>query len=476
MSTTQADPTVRVQSGVVSGKTHDDGLHVFRGIPYAAPPFGANRFQPPVPPESWDGIRDATRSGVAAPQPATAPDDPWAPMYAPTVTGEDCLTLDIWTPELGATGLPVVVHIHGGGYMTGSGSLPLYSGRAFARDGIVHVSINYRLGIEGFLYLGDGHDSLGLRDQIAALEWVQRNIAAFGGDPDHVTIMGQSAGGVSVFTHLAMPASVGLFHQAIAQSGSTIASTDIATAERQTRAVARWLRVPATVEGLREVSLERTTAAAQKLATRFLLRLLRGDAEALMVTPFRAVHGTSLLPTMPLASAAHSTPPLLAGTVQNETIGFIQAMTGMPILGGLTRRGLRRALRIDAAKRAAYAAEKLTDPDVMSDAAWTEWSFSGPTRRFVEARPGKSWLYEFRWHAPSEPVGAVHGIELPFSADTLDTIDLLGTDARKYFDGAPQALADDMHGAFTAFVRAGDPGWSRHSDATSAPKAFGFSA
>ncbi|MET0886398.1 MAG: carboxylesterase family protein, partial [Mycetocola sp.] len=185
MSMTQAGPMVRVESGVLCGATHE-GLHVFRGIPYAAPPFGANRFQQPVRPESWDGVRHATRSGVAAPQPATAPRDPWAPMYAPTNTGEDCLTLDVWTPELGATGLPVVVHIHGGGYMTGAGSLPLYSGRAFARDGIVHVSINYRLGIEGFLYLGDEHDSLGLRDQIAALEWVQRNIAAFGGNPDRV--------------------------------------------------------------------------------------------------------------------------------------------------------------------------------------------------------------------------------------------------------------------------------------------------
>ncbi|MCM3778418.1 carboxylesterase/lipase family protein [Microbacterium hydrocarbonoxydans] len=470
---TQMSPTVRTESGEVRGTT-SDALHVFRGIPYAAPPFGANRFRPPARATSWDGVRDATRSGVAAPQPTPPASDPWAPIYAPTDTGEDCLSLDIWTPELGATRLPVVVHIHGGGYVSGAGSLPLYSGRAFARDGIVHVSINYRLGIDGFLHLGEGHDNLGLRDQIAALEWVQRNIATFGGDPDRVTIMGQSAGGVSVFTHLAMPASEGLFHRAIAQSGSTIGSMSIDTAERQTRQVARGLRVAPTIDALGDVPLDRTVAAAQKLATRFAFGLLRGDPESLMITPFRAVHGTAMLPEMPSATAARSTVPLLTGTVQNETIGFIQALTSMPLLRGLARRGLRRALGIDAATRAAYASGEraLSDADLVNEAAWTDWSFRGPTRRFVTERPGPSWLYEFRWHVPSEPAGAVHGIDLPFSADALDTVGLLGEEARRYFEAAPQALADDMHGAFTAFIRTGDPEWER-SDGVARPRVFG---
>lgn len=471
--TDEQGPTVRIESGLVRGQTRDE-LHVFRGIPYAAPPFGANRFRPPVPARPWDGVRDATRPGVGAPQPAPAAGDPWAPMYAPNETGEDCLTLDVWTPDVGAARLPVLVHIHGGGFLSGAGSLPLYSGRAFARDGIVHVSINYRLGIDGFLSLGDGHDSLGLRDQIAALEWVQRNIAAFGGDPDRVTIMGQSAGGVSVFTHLAMPASSGLFGQAIAQSGSPIASIDVETAQRQTKAVARSLRVAPTVEGFRAVPLDRTTTAAQRLALRFLLRLLRGDAEGLMVTPFRAVHGTPLLPASPLDSAARSTVPLLTGTVQNETVGFVQALTAIPLLGGLSRRGLRRALALDAAAREAYAGEprRLTTPDAISEAGWTDHSFRRPTVDYVARRPGPSWLYEFRWHAASEPAGAVHGIEVPFSTDTLGTRELLGDGARKYFDGAPQSLADEMHGAFTAFVRTGDPGWAGRDGAAVTPKIF----
>lgn len=465
-SEARTGPTVHVESGDLRGETQD-GLHVFRGIPYAAPPFGANRFLPPVSPEPWDGVRDATRSGVAAPQPAPPAADPWAAMYAPTVTGEDCLSLDIWTPDLGAARLPVVVHIHGGGYISGAGSLPLYSGRAFARDGIVHVSINYRLGIDGFLFFGEGHDSLGLRDQIAALEWVRRNIPAFGGDPDRVTIMGQSAGGVSVFTHLAMPASQGLFHRGIAQSGSTIASTDIETAERQTRAVARALRVAPTAEGMREVPLDRTTAAAQRLATRFLLGLLKGDPEGLMVTPFRAVHGTSLLPEMPLATATRSTTPLLTGTVRNETIGFVSALTAVPVLRGFLRRGLRRALGGERGVSGGRGA----DLDARLDDAWTEWSFRGPTRRFVAERPGDSWLYDFAWHARREPVGAVHGLDVPFSTDTLDTADLLGDDARRYLADAPQSLADEMHGSFSSFIRTGDPGWAaHHTDPT--PKVF----
>lgn len=471
---TQQSAVVRTENGDVRGERQGD-LHVFRGIPYAAPPFGANRFLAPVPPVAWDGVRDASRSSAAPPQPATAPTDPWAPMYAPATTGEDCLALDIWTPEPGAAArLPVVVHIHGGGYVSGAGSLPLYSGRSFARDGIVHVSINYRLGIDGFLFLGEGHDNLGLRDQIAALEWVQRNIAAFGGDPARVTIMGQSAGGVSVFTHLAMPRSSGLFHQAIAQSGSTIASIDVAAAERQTSRVARSLRVETTAEAMRSVPVERTTAAAQRLASRFAMRLLRGDSEPLMITPFRAVHGTSLLPEAPAAIAGESAQPLLTGTVQNETIGFIQAFATMPVVRTLGRRGLRRALRIDEATRARYAEgdRRLTDPDLVNEAAWTEWSFRGPTRRFVEERPGRSWLYEFRWHAPDEPAGAVHGIDLPFSADVLDTIDLLGNDARRYFAGASHALADEMHGSFSAFIATGNPGWAPHEGGSPVARIF----
>ena len=189
---TQVRPTARVEGGALVGKI-DHGVPAFLGIPYAAPPFGPNRMQPPQPAEPWDGERDASEYGP------TAPKGDYPPQYAQlfpevVIPGEDCLNLNVWTPDPQATGLPVLVWVHGGSFMNGSGSVAAYRGSSFARDGVVCVTINYRLGAEGFLYLGDGVANVGLLDQIAALQWVQRNIAAFGGDPDRVTVAGDPPG------------------------------------------------------------------------------------------------------------------------------------------------------------------------------------------------------------------------------------------------------------------------------------------
>ncbi len=194
---------VRTHQGAVRGSVIDKVV-AFKGIPYAAPPFGPNRFQPPRPAKLWDGVRETLNYGPTAPK---APYDPPFDVLIPEVDipGEDCLNLNIWSPDLGQAGLPVMVWIHGGAFANGSGSVPAYDGTRFARDGVVCVTINYRLGADGFLYLGDGIVNLGLLDQIAALTWVQENIAAFGGDPNNVTIFGESAGAMSVATLMAMP-------------------------------------------------------------------------------------------------------------------------------------------------------------------------------------------------------------------------------------------------------------------------------
>ena len=207
MSEMAQHPVVRLHDGAVRGRV-ESGVAAFLGIPYAAPPFGPNRMRPPQPVPAWTGERDATSFGP------TVPKGDYPPQYVPlfpevVIPGEDCLNLNVWTPDVGAGGLPVLVWIHGGSFMNGSGSVGAYDGAAFARDGVVCVTINYRLAAEGFLFLGDGIANLGLLDQLAALRWVQENIAAFGGDPGRVTVAGESAGAMSVTTLLSMPLRLG---------------------------------------------------------------------------------------------------------------------------------------------------------------------------------------------------------------------------------------------------------------------------
>src|SRR5581483_2317516 len=214
--------TVKTTAGQVQGVAAGEGVYAFRGIPFAAPPVGALRFRAPARPEAWDGVRDASRFGDVVPQ-AKSPGE-FGKLFDPTnAQGPDCLNLNVWTPDPGAVGLPVLVWIHGGAFIIGSGSDSLYDGASFARDGVVTVTVNYRLGASGFHFAGadvPGSGAFGILDQIAALEWAQENIASFGGDPNRVTIAGESAGGMSVGTLLGAPGAAGLFRRAIPQSGA----------------------------------------------------------------------------------------------------------------------------------------------------------------------------------------------------------------------------------------------------------------
>src|SRR5438876_7691670 len=257
------DIDVRTQQGVVRGRIVE-GVVTFKGISYAAPPFGANRFQAPRPAEPWDGVREALSYGPTVPKP------PYFPPFdvllpEPALPGEDCLNLNIWTPDPGGAGLPVMVWIHGGAFSNGSGAIPQYDGSRFARDGVVCVTINYRLGADGFLYLDDGIANLGLLDQVAALAWVQENIAAFGGDPNNVTIFGESSGGMSVATLMAMPRATGLFRRAIAQSGAGHHVISPATAQRIGQYLAEKLGVEPAREAIGTVPIKRLVQAQQEL-------------------------------------------------------------------------------------------------------------------------------------------------------------------------------------------------------------------
>ena len=216
-TTATEDLVVRTKAGELRG-ARENGIAVFRGVPYAAAPVGELRFAPPQPVPAWQGVRDATKDGPIAPQGRSRLAHVMGDFERPQ--SEDCLTLNIWTPAPDSKKRPVLVWIHGGAFASGAGSLPWYSGERFAANGdVVVVSINYRLGALGFLCLpGVSDGNLGLLDQVAALRFVRDNIAAFGGDPDNVTVVGQSAGAASIAILMTMPQADGLFRRAILQS------------------------------------------------------------------------------------------------------------------------------------------------------------------------------------------------------------------------------------------------------------------
>lgn len=239
--------------GKVRGRS-EGGVAAFLGIPYAAPPFGDHRFRAPAPVTPWDGVRDAVAFGPTAPKrPYRPPLDRLLPD--PDIPGDDCLNLNVWTPGVDEAGLPVMVWIHGGSLRNGSASLPLYDGRAFARDGVVLVSINYRLGVEGFGVFPDAPDNRGLLDQIAALTWVRDNIAGFGGDAGNVTVFGESAGAISIAALLGSPRAEGLFHRAVLQSGPPH-TVSRAEGAKTVALMAKELGVPATAAAFAGVGRE----------------------------------------------------------------------------------------------------------------------------------------------------------------------------------------------------------------------------
>ncbi len=248
---------VKTRLGWLEGERIEGGFR-FLGLPYAAPLIGARRFAPPAPVERWEGTRAATRFGPTAPQPALHPSNAvLAPLSGPgrLVGDGGALNLNVWTPDLGAQGLPVMVSLHGGGFVIGSGSSPAFDGSAFTRSGVVLVTINYRLGAEGLLALSGGTTNLALRDQLAALHWVREHISVFGGDAGRVTLFGESAGGTSVALLLRSPRSKGLFRRAIVQSGHDEMARSLEVTTRVTALLAARLGVPATVDAFRAIAV-----------------------------------------------------------------------------------------------------------------------------------------------------------------------------------------------------------------------------
>ncbi|MQY31112.1 carboxylesterase/lipase family protein [Nocardia aurantia] len=468
---------VSVTGGRIRGVT-ESGVRAFLGVPYAAAPVGPARFDLPRPVTAWSGVRDAVTFGPSCLQ-SRYP----APIEAlighePTF-GDEYLNLNVWTPDPGGSGLPVMVWIHGGAYVRGSNALPIYDGGTFARDGVVTVSINYRLGLSGFAAVPGAPLNRGIHDQIAALHWVRENITAFGGDPGNVTVFGESAGGMSVVNLIAAPAARGLFRRAIVQSanGSGIAEAD--DARLVALRLAEKLDIEPTATAFGEVSTERLQAAQDGIA---LDLMMNPDPErwgatviggGLGIMSFFPVIDGDLLTGRPIdlvTSQPDRALPLLIGWNRDE-FRFFTFPAGLD--AGITDTTLPLVLPrygLDPKVVETYAANRpeASAADLFAAAA-SDLIFRDDATRiaeYVAARGEPAYVYEFAWASEVAKLGAGHVMEIPFVFDRLD--------AAHRFTGPtpPQPLADEMHAAWVRFATHGDPGWSRYSAADPKTRVF----
>lgn len=461
-------PIVSLPQGLAEGLS-DAGVRRFLSLPYAAPLTPERRFRLPEPPEPWTGTRDATQSGPAAPQSATPPSeiDVDALMGIPGPAGPDYLTLNVFAPDqAGATPFPVMVFIHGGSFVAGSKDAPIYDGSAFARRGVVCVVINYRLGIEGFLPLADAPTNLGLRDMIAALEWVKANIHLFGGDAGRVTLFGESGGAYCTAALMTSPRARGLFHRAICQSGHVNVSRDREIMERVRRRLARKLAITPDRRGFLSVPVAKMIAAqAWVMLPSFWLdmRDREGRDPSFGITRFLPVHGDDVLPLPTieaLRGGAGADIDLLIGTTSEEAnLFFVPGGVHKKIGRFLAKLFMRRALPRGAEALAAYGLnEKGAQPGRVLTLALTDLMFRAMTRKTAELHKGRSWVYEFDWRSPAlnGELGAAHAIELPFVFNTLACASgergILGT-------APPQALADFIQTIWTDFAATGEAPW-----------------
>ncbi|MFJ3667410.1 carboxylesterase/lipase family protein [Streptomyces sp. NPDC090106] len=435
----------------------------FKGVPYAAAPVGEARFAAPRPPEPHEGVADATEYGatVSTPPQRSAVIDALLPD--PRRPGPNGLNLNIWTPDV--TGrAPVLVFVHGGGFATGAGSTTAFDGTAFARDGVVAVTVNYRLAAEGFAFFPDAVPNRGLLDVVAALEWVRTEIANFGGDPARVTVCGESAGAMAVCTLPAVPRAKGLFHRAISQSGTAHHVHTVERARLVAAELAAELGTEATAEAVAAVPEDRLHAASNAVMNRLTSgRDPRFAAFTRLV--FQPVVDGDILPEHPyraMTEGAGAGIGLLIGA-NAEEYGLFVAPTGMG--DKLTEDVLRATTaRICPDPDAMIAAYRAGRPDASAAELFVEiqsdWFCVAPTERLAAARRESAYAYQFAWRPSTYDgrVGACHTLEIPFVFDTL--ADPWGSGLRG--TEAPQALADEMHAAWVAFVRDGDPGWPVH--------------
>lgn len=466
---TEMTSVVQTTYGQVQGFWRD-GSAAFLNLPYAMDPVGALRFEAPVPPDGWAGIRPALEYG---PTPQRRTLSAVTTIPEPSIPGTGTLNLNVFTPTVPAGPgagpepghgpgheqgllLPVLVWIHGGGFVGGSPASPWYDGAAFNRDGVVVVTISYRLGFDGFGWLPDAPLNRGMLDWIAALKWVRSNIAAFGGDPDKVTLGGQSAGGGAVMSLRSSPLAEGLFSQALIMSGAPL-TVDMEAAKSTTARIAAALNVPVSKAGFQSVTEEAVLDAQMVPFPDFSGSAAEQALDRARFVTTSLVLGPITEDDDAVLDGGGSVPTLL-GTTRDEFAGFIRpaakAVDVLPATQALERVGASTRLAAEYAERSAGTPTSRTVENYLSDLTF---------RRFVPQVAGQAtapvWTYQFQWEPPAAGYSG-HCVDLPFAFGLLDA------DGVEAALGAnpPVALAASMHAGIAGFCKAGNPGWTPYGE------------
>ena len=461
------DAVVKTRSGVIEGY-HEEGLYIFKGVPYAAPPVRELRWLPPQPVKPWEGKRQAKATGAIAPQNKLPGSEFLDALKIDEPQDEDCLLLNIFTPGMDSARRPVMVWIHGGAFIIGSGSQPIYMESALAKQGdVVFVSVNYRLGALGFMNLKEitggkipATGNEGLLDQVAALEWVQENIESFGGNPDNVTVFGESAGAMSIGCLMAMPSARGKFQKAILESG---AANTVGALEDAVEITGQYLEIlktrPDDVDRLRSLTVKQLLSAQEELGDR-----LRESAHR--ITPFQPLVDGDVIPELPIHLIKKGSAKdinVLAGTNLEEMKLFSMMDPG---LQALDEEGIKKRLEslipaeyvtglIDAYREARRKRGDLISPAEIITAIQTDMMFRIPVVRLVEAQcenQQPAYNYLFTWKSPvfGGILGACHALEIGF---------VFGNHDDSFCGSGPDAdaLSRNIQKAWLAFARTGDP-------------------